>query len=130
MSAPTADPLDVILGYYLMAVEAGQPREPLRAELRARFPDQAAALEEFFRDQDAMGETLPPRPVEQPASDPSAETWSFPGGPRPVDTDVLAEFADAEGAQRGERLAMERVERGSADLVGIGVEQWVIDDLI
>ena len=59
-----------------------------------------------------------------------------PGGPRPaslagrgVVEDPLAELADGQAAERCEGVAVERVEDQPADLVDVGIDQRVVDDL-
>src|SRR5206468_1743540 len=68
--AVTDDALDVALGYYLLAVEAGQQAVQVQAELLGRFPDRAGDLRNFFRSQEVLGDSLKPRTAVMPA-DPS-----------------------------------------------------------
>jgi serine/threonine protein kinase len=85
--------LDEIVTEYIKAIEAGRP--PDREALRARHPDLAGELEEFFADQDRLEQwTAPLRPLGPGAS--LSATATFDSGTAVVPPPALGRFGDYE----------------------------------
>jgi serine/threonine protein kinase len=84
--------LDAVLGDYFEALEAGQSPQP--EELLTRFPDLAAELREFFRDQEwASRWTTPLRAVTQAlVGQPGLAAPPLAPGQRVGDFELLAEL--------------------------------------
>ena len=119
------DRLDQVIAAYLRDVDAG--RAPDRQELLRRHPDLAAELEEFFADNDCVGQlTQPLRPAEQLTSlyegsqaNGSEDLTSIPGlvgGYRPLrllGVGGMGRVYEAEDAT-GRRVALKLISPGFA----------------
>jgi WD40 repeat protein/tRNA A-37 threonylcarbamoyl transferase component Bud32 len=83
--APADERLDVVLGYYLLAVEAGQPAAQLQADLIRRYPELADDLAAFFADQASFQHAIepgdePPPPADRNGAKPQPATIAYRAG--------------------------------------------------